>query len=575
MAQPSPAQPSPAQPSPARRAALERLLVMATLLAAPGVARAWTANFQMSQTETMESSSISFSWNVAPSTCHPVAFDHYEVCLNEGGTAPTSPAAADHCKIVGPRGVNNTTYMVHRASRAYAGKIFACVDTYCTVWYGDGSSGCTSSGTEDTVTTAPECHVVYGVEDRASEKRVLSWDDYPYVTAVEVLFYPDDWTYEGMLAMWWVWKDPYDDRPVLSYRRADNAGWWDFNDQGNWDLGSEAEVAKGFAIGSDPFTSIGHPAVVPEVDSEDNRGMRMMLVTGDSATGSGPKHLVMLSSLGIDEEGADFGLTCVGACGYPGCAEGEPCDWDSEVAVLGYAFDWEAVGLSNDQHGTFVWDLIAYGPVDFDEDDPMFLFSGGPTGTGTGTCFHTWGSGVYGGDAFGPGAADLYLAEWNPTSDPGEEWEVTTVPTDSTCPQPEFIDQHDPTAFGLPFDEHKIYMQNADADQRIDIWYGSPGAWEESPGELVICLDTDDDPCQDIETRCERLAHPCIEDVRHHRFGEPHNEGLMFLAHESGYEWVGAGGLFCNEENTEAEPPTEDEGMDPGLKGILHSTRAN
>ena len=122
-------------------------------------------------------------------------------------------------------------------------------------------------------------------------------------------------------------------------------------------------------------------------------------------------------------------------------------------------------------------------------------------------------------------------------------------------------------------------MQNADADQRIDIWYGSPGAWEETPGELVICLDTDDDPCQDIETKCERLAHPCIEDVRHHRYGEPHSEGLMFLAHYSGHSW-GEFGPICNIENTEADPPTVDEGMDPGsgmspLRGILHSTRAN
>ncbi len=544
---------------------------MAALCAAPGVARAWTADFDMSQTATKESFSFSFSWNVAPSTCHPVAFDHYQVCLDEGSTAPASPASADHCKIVASRGTTNTTYMVHRASREYTGKIFACVDTYCTIWYGDGSSGCTSSGTEDTETTAPECHVVYGVEDRASEKRVLSWDDFPGVAAVEVLFYPEDWTHEGKLAMWWAWNDG--GRPVLSYRRAEDEGWWDFNDEDNWDLGSEVDVAMGFSSGSDPFTSIGHPAVVPEVDWEDNRGMRMMLVTGTAASGV-PKHLLMLSSLGIDEEGADFGLTCVGECGYTGCDEDEPCDWDSEEAKLGYAFDWEAVGLSNDQHGTFVWDLIAYGPVDFDEDDPMFVFSGGPT-SGTGSCVDTYGSTVYGGDAFGPGPADLYLATWVPTSDPGEEWEVNTILSDPTCPQPEFIDQHDPTAFGLPFDEHKIYMQNANADQRIDIWYGSPGAWEASPGELVICLDSGDDPCQDIETKCERLAHPCIEDVRHHRYGEPHTEGLMFLAHESGYEWVGTGGLFCNEEDSEAEPPTEDEGMDPGTKGILHSTRAN
>ncbi len=539
---------------------------MATLLAAPGVAQAWTANFQMSQTETMESSSISFSWNVAPSTCHPVSFDHYEICLDEGGTAPASPAAADHCKIVGPRGINNTTYMVHRASRAYAGKIFACVDSSCTVWYGDGSSGCTSSGTEDTATTAPECHVVYGVEDRASTNRVLSQAEYPGVSAVEVLFYPDGlgWTHEGKLAMWWAWNDG--GRPVLSYRRAKYEGWWDFNDQDSWNLGSEVDVAMGFSTGSDPFTSIGHPAVVPEIDSEDNLGMRMMLVTGTASSGI-PKHLLMMSSLGIDEEGADFGLTCVGECGYPGCDEDEPCDWDSEVAELGYAFDWEAVGLSNDQHGTFVWDLIAYGPVDFDIDDSMFLFSGGPT-AGTGSCYASYSS------EYGSAAADLYLAYWNPSADPGEEWDVETLGYAPTCPQPEFIDQHDPTAFGLPFDEHKIYMQNADADQRIDIWYGTPGAWEETPGELVICLDTGDDPCQDIESSCMKLAHPCIEDLRHHRYGEPHNEGLMFLAHESGHEWVGTG-LFCNEENLEADPPTEDEGMNSLTKGILHSTRAN
>jgi hypothetical protein len=80
-----------------------------------------------------EAAALHWTWaNVAPEHCSYGGssqwdFGHYALCVKNGGSPPDDPGDADAaCAMISARGVTSFDTWVDRASRTFAGRLFAC-----------------------------------------------------------------------------------------------------------------------------------------------------------------------------------------------------------------------------------------------------------------------------------------------------------------------------------------------------------------------------------------------------------------------------------------------------------------
>lgn len=402
-------------------------------IVAPGLAQAWSAGYSVGPKTYKESAALTHTWN-AVSECTTFTFHHYAACYFEGDvtppSAPSSPSGGTCFTLSTNRTTTSADQFVHRSDRYYYSRIFACQNTSCSQYYGDGTAGCGAvSGDADTAHTDKERWVLVGVEDYEDEEyRVV---DDPAVTASAAIFYPSGWTYAGYLGLWYSTQE--DGADVIYYKRATSSGWQNFN---NTSWTTPVLVAQEVPEGD--FLDATHPWVIP-VHEGSARYIRMFVHTGYGMDGI----FTMYSIDSYGSEGSDFDLTCGNpfGCSVGGgtCGHGDECDWssaweeicDDGIAACDYM---ESAG-----HGRILWDYIAYGGVDFGSDAFSMIF----TGDIADSCED------------GEDPDDIFQADWLPEATP-PQWSVPDVDVDE-CPDMVEDGGHDPAMTPLPEDSFKAY----------------------------------------------------------------------------------------------------------------------
>lgn len=486
----------------------------------------WNAGYGLVEATGHESAAITHSWS-AVTDCTTFSFNHYRACYYQDAGAPpasppTNPGASGAKCVTLSTNISTTSFteFTHRSDRGYNAKIFACQNSSCTQYYGSGSTGApgTVSNVTDTATTDLERWVLEDVEDFDDPDKVIEDDD--SAGGPGALFYPDGWTAENTLALWYVTFE--DGGLVLKYTQAEDFGWHDFNTA---DFYEPVEVAG--ASDSGDFFGVTNPWVVAATDGE-NEFIRMFFHTG---TGS---NLEIWAIDSTDEFGVEFDLECTSSptCAVSGsgtCDYGDLCDWDGSGAEQQLCIDTADPAcfyLATAGHGRLLWDYVpSPGVIDFSEDLPGMLFTGDNQNS---PC------------TFGVIADDIYQAEWShDTAEPdGGDWSVDYA-EDPDCPlyDPVFEDGHDPAVIPLPNGGFKAYFMHAGETQQHRVCYSVDGTSWGDCADIEFAFDdstllgtTSPDPM------------PCLGDM----------EALVFIGgegvHEGGFLQASSGDVDpCND----------------------------
>lgn len=482
----------------------------------------WYASFDLQPSDLGGSRQLSASWSPAPTSCtygggsSTYSFDHYEVCIDEGTTAPTSPGSGTCHDVSAPQ----VELPVHRASRDYAARVFACDDSACSAYFGDGTTGgagISVVGAFQTTTTEDECFVAKGITSRSDTARVVSESS---ASASGVLFFPTAWTQGDHMAIYWSEAPEGSERQVIKMKRAQASGWDNFNVE-DTDTGTyTSDVVISQSAASGLFRSVTHPWVVAEDDGLSGRIRLYVQAQGDTEdtadTGWTPYDKLgtvskVYSIPSTDDEGDDFGLTCAPAAGcaeagHPRlawhCDTGEACDFTSAVRELG-ATDTLDTGddepMWHSNHGRSTFDYVANPTgVDFSSDAPSMVF------TGLGEC-----------ETAPPD--DIYMATWDSAQ---SEYDVAMESGTPVCADVVADGHHDPGVIPLPGGAFKMYVKKQ--HEKFVIYYFDGTDWEAETAEVNFCLDHDTaDPCSDVSTYCadpklttgRQFDERCLENI--------------------------------------------------------------
>ena len=453
----------------------------------------WVANLTADPKGYHESMALTYTWD-AVSNCDTFSFDHYVICrkrdsdISGAWTTPneSDPDCGPTMSAIGT-GTISLDDFVHRSDMDYGVSLFACDNSDCTEFYGDGTHGSTKSDYRAETSTESERWVLediysatapYSDTDRVIDPPTGGGD----AVASAAMIYPPGWTYEDHLML--VWTET--NTPAIHYKRAVGTGWQDWNIYSGWsNTDDEGEVVDGISGGAGSFEEPTHPWVAAATDGT-NGYIQLYFHSED------PWEIWPLVS--VDDVGDDFGVLCDAVDGSSNpvdctadgddCPNGELCDLED---VTGDG-DGEAVNelcadtgsascfyLDQAAHGRFLWDYIANPEVNFDSDTPGFLF----TGKKDSSC-------VSSPDTNAP---DVMQAGWI-TGSPGS-WQLGTS---GTCPDaPVLEDHHDPSMIPLPNGEFKLYSQissgGVDPDGghiEVCIWNGLE--WEDCR-DIVLAFD--------------------------------------------------------------------------------------
>ena len=445
------------------RHATPRLAVALALLVLPARGWAapcttWNAGYSVAPHSSKGSVALTHTWTPT-ANCDTFTFDHYRACwfYAASDSPPTgypsspNPTSSTCQSLASAVGASSSTSWVQRSDSAFNSRIFACQNSTCTQYWGDGTygAGITTDSDRDEATTEVERWLMPSVEDYEDTDRVVA-DTSANVSAA--MFYPegfedgDSEDMEGVLGLWYSTKDGGIE--VLRYQRAATSGWQDFNNT-TWDV-SALEIGRGTDDTGD-FGSPTHPVVLPVVETDGmvvDRFVRM-IVQVEAGAGD-PYQIWQVDSL--DDLGTEFGLECVsGPCSVHGgtCADEELCDWSGAEGVIEADGSSGSFYLTSASHCRLIYDYIGLGAWDPDVDDLSLIFTGSP-----GSC--------------GTGPDDVFLAEWT-----GSAWDV---PVSGSCALPEWADRHDPGVIPFPDGGFKAYLHK-DLDF-FEVCYHNGVAWE-------------------------------------------------------------------------------------------------
>lgn len=142
-----------------------------------------------------ESAAFMFTWQIsAPATCttpNAFSFDHYEICTLPGTDAPDTPTDTGvKCSRVNTRIASwGFNHFIHRSEKEFAARIFACDDSSCTNWIGDGVVGPSVSNDTTTGETELERWVLEDVEGFDDDDGDLDADIHNCLQNVDAIVY--------------------------------------------------------------------------------------------------------------------------------------------------------------------------------------------------------------------------------------------------------------------------------------------------------------------------------------------------------------------------------------------------
>lgn len=446
----------------------------------------WTPQLVLSKTSTHESAAFDFAWTNPVTNCDTFTFDNYALCTVAGPAAPTSTTGAGvQCKKVTTRTYTSAVnHFVHRSNKEFSARIFACQNTSCTQYYGDGTYGSTVSSYTDTETTDSEVWVLEEVGGFNDTSRLILDGN---ATASGALMYPSGFTDADRLGIWW--STEVSNVENIRHKRAQDSGWQSWNTYSNWTSPDTDVAREPVAASTGLYEKCTHPWIAA-MDDGTTQSIRLFVNCG--ATGA----TSVYSIDSVDEYGADFDITCTSGGGCAADADTCPynslCDWDDVSADGGAAVEEichdETAGcfyLDNAGHGRLMWEYIANGAVDFATDEPRMLLSGSPESPGCASAL---------------AADNLYVASWDISGTPF--WDIATS---GSCPTDAISASHDPGVIPLPNGEFKAYYRDGMTQYYVAYWDGS--GWVD---ETAIDLAFDDST---YDGSINSTLQTCLENV--------------------------------------------------------------
>lgn len=440
----------------------------------------------MSKTTYHESAAFDFGWTTPVTNCTTFTFDNYALCTVAGATAPTSTVGSGiQCKKVGTRTYTSASnHFIHRSNKQFSARIFACQNSDCSAYYGDGVHGTTVSSDTDTETTDHEVWVLEEVGAFNDIDRLILDGN---ATASGALMYPADFDDTDKLGIWW--STEVSGVETIRHKRAQDTGWRSWNSYSNWTSPDTDVAREPVASPTGIYEKCTHPWVAA-MDDGTTQSIRLFVHCG--ATGA----TSVYSIDSVDEYGADFDITCTyaGNCAADTdtCSYNNLCDWDDVSSDAGAATEEichdetsACYNLDNAGHGRMMWAYIANGAIDFGSDEPQMLFTGSPESPGC---------------ASGLAADNLYVANWDISGTPF--WDVGTS---GSCPTTSVSARHDPGVIPLPNDEFKAYYRYDVSQYYVAYWDGT--AWVD---ETTIDLAFDDST---YDGSINSTLQACLENV--------------------------------------------------------------
>lgn len=477
----------------------------------------WSPGLTAAAHSTRGSSTLTYSWS-SLADCDGFSLDHYLLCRAAGASAaaaPETPTDSDaECTADAGPFATSTDDTIHRSSKGFGVTIFACENAACTDWYEDGAGtgevihNDTSDDEFAYGLTQAEIWKLVDVTNGGDSDRVVSGSD---VISPAALFYPADHDHEDKLGLWWS-----DDDAQVWHRRADDTGNQDWNTYTGW-AASAVMVAES-KTGTTDYTWATHPWVVAADDG--TNFVRLFLQTEDSADPGDPRptenHIFSVDS--TDVAGADFGIECTDAGGCTSCAYEALCDYE-EVAVIEVCAGGGTgcTELDAARHGKILWDYIADGALDFDNDVPGMVFTGEREAA---SCYP------------GYDHSDIHMADWDPT---GAAWDIEMV---SGCAEIHVAEQHDPGVIPLPGGEFKMYSHTTLGDIRVQYWDPVAGEWGDSASIEVVF---DDGSSTSVSNACLENVETLV------RKGTGLADEVMFARALAGTGCFSAGGIIYAE----------------------------
>ena len=430
----------------------------------------WDAGFSVDLHANRPSEAFTYNWS-AVTECDEFSFDHYLVCRLPGSTAPATPSSSGAVCRVNESTISTVTQndAVHCSLKQYAARIFACQDSGCTEYYGDGSTGSTVSNDDDDETTEQEIWVLEDITSLSDSDRVIADS-----MASAALFYPTGFDNAGKLAIWWDYNDG--DNHHIAYKRATSTGQLDWNTTTDWTSDVDIAIGTDCTSGCGDFTDPTHPWVVAATDGS-NEFIRLFMHTGEFST---TPHVISMDS--TDEDGTQFGIECActadtadtaGCTCTDGCPDEALCDYEDETGDGGEAEvaicadgTSSCAELAGARHGRIMWSYLGTPIVNFGSHEPAMVFTGELDDD---DCPNLIGD-----------SNDVFRATWDSTN---TEWDVFM---NSGCPAAQWVDRHDPGVFPLPGGEYKMYAQSDPiSGNKISVIYWDGDSWEDEQNILV------------------------------------------------------------------------------------------
>jgi len=442
-------------------------------LALPQLAQAapcgsWAPGVLSAPKSGSQSKAISLIWSTGgPVACTNTTGDdwsgthHLELHWSDSGT-PTGPSASSKAKSMAAS-TTSTDHFVHRSNKLFYHTLFACEDSSCTSWYGDGSgSDESTSSASDSEWTAVEKWVLTGVTGESDVTSAVIDD--AAANAPHVFYYPASWYtgYSDKLAMYYGKAGGTGSNSEVWYVLHDATGWptGGFNSSASW--GSPTLVAEGSTSHADDDFAADHPwAMLTEESS--NKRVQLFVQSQHRAAGYHEQTIQIEST---DEIGDDFGLSCSGSS----CTDTFLSSSDGYVAI---AADGSSSTdyVEHVRHSRVAWDYVADPVIDSGTDEPFMMIQLQYPSTGSCSSIPATSSPDELGRA--DGAWDSGSSIW--------DWQVETDGGSPDCPELHVEDVHDNTSIPLPAGEHKMYYKDySNHGWYVAYWDGS-GWVDEAP----------------------------------------------------------------------------------------------
>lgn len=474
------------------------LLVGASVAATCGE---WSPGVHTDPNTRVESAAIAVTWtNAGPVACSNLSgddwsgTDHLRLRRASGTTPPGTPSSGTQVANLSPTATSKDDF-IHRSDATYSHALFACEDSSCTSWYGDGSGDLEStSETEDSDSTEKELWLLEGVADEAAVGTNVVGNN--KANAPHAFYYPSSWStgYSEKLGLYWSKSaTPGGAASEVYHRNLTSTGWpaGGFNTTTAWS--SDTLVLEGSTDSSEDDYKADHPWAMLTQDGSDKR-VQLFVHSQDVDN----KQIIQIES--TDASGTDFDLDCSGAA----CTH-TALEQDGYVAVA-------ADGTSSTdyvvhaQHSRVAWDYIDDPVIDAGTDQPWMMFQ--VKRPSADDCADTGGY-----DDIG-----WVDATWDSTNSVWD-WAVETDLSTPACPVIHVNDAHDNSSVPLPNNEFKMYFKDWSSETwYVSYWDGS--AWGDS---ATIEFEFD-------SSTTSHPTHDCIENVAVLVYADPPvvEEGMFF-----------------------------------------------